>query len=113
MSLVHREAHVSPQLPDSRYLVRGIDLSMLRCDVSTFILNLGLSGILHTEDIEGACKAGTMARGGFPYLFWYTDPVAGNCAIYASQFLLSGNELLMELSLASRRAVLKSIPAKL
>ncbi|ETI27066.1 hypothetical protein G647_09748 [Cladophialophora carrionii CBS 160.54] len=99
----------TPQLSDDSHLraTVGEPLAgpMFRGAVDSPAWNFGLGGILNMEDVDGVCKKGTLTWGGLPNLFWWIDPAAGNCGIYASQIIPPGDAESMALAVAYRRDI--------
>ncbi|EXJ53307.1 beta-lactamase [Cladophialophora psammophila CBS 110553] len=99
----------SPQLLDEGSLVETVTAQgagpMFRGGVDGRAWNFGLGGILNMEDVEDVCKKGTMSWGGLPNLFWWIDPSAGNCGMYASQILPPGDLESINLAVAFRREI--------
>ncbi|KIW84619.1 hypothetical protein Z517_00007 [Fonsecaea pedrosoi CBS 271.37] len=99
----------SPQLSNDAYLNATMATPgagpMFRGGVDSSAWNFGLGGILNMEDVAGVCKKGTMTWGGLPNLFWWIDPAAGNCGIYASQLLPPGDPETMNLAVAFRKDI--------
>ncbi|KIV78526.1 hypothetical protein PV11_10235 [Exophiala sideris] len=85
--------------------VAGEAGAMYRAGVDSDGWNFGLGGILNTEDVEGVCKKGTLTWGGLPNLYWWIDPAAGNCGLYASQVLPPADKSSMDVSVAFRRDI--------
>ncbi|KIV81332.1 hypothetical protein PV11_03523 [Exophiala sideris] len=98
-----------PQLQDENHLlVHALNPTtgaMFRGGVESKAWNFGLGGILNMDDVEGVCKKGTLSWGGLPNLFWWIDPAAGNCGIYASQVLPPGDPISIDLGLDFRKEV--------
>ncbi|KIX92079.1 uncharacterized protein Z520_12233 [Fonsecaea multimorphosa CBS 102226] len=99
----------TPQLSDEASLVATVTEPgagpMFRGGVDSPAWNFGLGGILNMKDVDGICKKGTMSWGGLPNLFWWIDPTAGNCGMYASQIIPPGDLESMNLSVAFRREI--------
>ncbi|KIW37031.1 uncharacterized protein PV06_10664 [Exophiala oligosperma] len=98
-----------PQLADPRHLLVHTQNpktgGMFRNGVDSESWNFGLGGILTTAEVPGVCKKGTMSWGGLPNLFWWIDPVAGNCGIYASQLLPPGDPTSIALSVEFHKEI--------
>ncbi|KIW69789.1 hypothetical protein PV04_02121 [Phialophora macrospora] len=99
----------SPQLSDDSHLTATVNEPlagpMFRSGVDSAAWNFGLGGILNMEDVDGVCKKGTLTWGGLPNLFWWIDPAAGNCGMYASQLIPPGDAESMALALAYRKNI--------
>ncbi|KAL6242228.1 hypothetical protein RBB50_010776 [Rhinocladiella similis] len=98
-----------PQLADPKPLLAHTQDpnagAMFRNGVDSASWNFGLGGILTTADVPDVCRKGTLSWGGLPNLFWWIDPVAGNCGIYASQLLPPGDPTSIALSVEFRKEV--------
>ncbi|KIW17904.1 hypothetical protein PV08_05099 [Exophiala spinifera] len=98
-----------PQLADPKHLLEQtqhpIAGPIFRNGVESESWNSGLGGILTTVDVPGVCKKGTLSWGGLPNLFWWIDPAAGNCGIYASQLLPPGDPTSVALSVEFRKEI--------
>ncbi|KAL2829114.1 beta-lactamase/transpeptidase-like protein [Aspergillus pseudoustus] len=98
-----------PQLDDPKPLLAETQGSsggaMFRGGIDCNAWNVGLGGILTTIDVEGVCRKGTLSWGGLPNLFWWIDPMAGDCGMYASQILPPGDQISMELAVEFRREI--------
>jgi len=102
------ETMFKPQLADDKHLVAVVtppEGAMFRSGVESQAWNFGLGGILNMEDVDGICKKGTMTWGGLPNLFWWIDPAAETCGMYASQLLPPGDAASMALALDFRRSI--------
>jgi len=99
----------TPQLSDDKYLVatatETIAGPMFRAGVDSAAWNFGLGGILNMDDVDGVCKKGTMTWGGLPNLFWWIDPAAGSCGIYASQIIPPGDPESIALAVEFRKHI--------
>ncbi|EXJ76831.1 beta-lactamase [Capronia epimyces CBS 606.96] len=96
----------TPQLSDDQQLlakVTPLEGAMYRGGVDSKAWNFGLGGILNMEDVDGVCKKGSMSWSGLPNLFWWIDPAAGNCGMYASQLLPPGDPDSMALAVEFRK----------
>lgn len=99
----------TPQLLDNKDLVamatHPLTGPMFRAGVNSAAWDFGLGGILNREDVDGVCKNGTISWGGLPNLFWWIDPTAGNCGMYASQVIPPGDTESIALALAYRKSL--------
>ncbi|KAI1626753.1 putative penicillin-binding protein [Exophiala viscosa] len=111
------EMMFQPHLSDDSYLnahmAKSIESGMLRSGVESYAWNFGLGGILNMKDVDGLCKKGTMTWSGYANTYWWVDPSAGTCGMYASQLLATPSDpVSLDLYLAFRRHVYQQFASK-
>ena len=79
--------------------------AMMRSGVDGKEWNHSLGGLLNMEDVDGMCKRGTLSWSGIQHLFWWVDPQAGICGLYASQLMPPNDETTLKDAVEFRKDI--------
>ncbi|RJE19462.1 beta-lactamase [Aspergillus sclerotialis] len=91
--------HLSPEAKETLTGVLSPSFppgTMMRSGVDGKEWNHSLGGLLNMEDVDGMCKCGTLSWSGIQHLFWWVDPQAGICGLYASQLMPPNDETTLK-----------------
>ncbi|RAH75783.1 putative penicillin-binding protein [Aspergillus japonicus CBS 114.51] len=107
----------TPQLKDPRALLavtRDPELGpMVRAGVASEDWQYGYGGTLHTADVPGVCRRGTLSWQGMPNCYWWIDRASATCGLYMSQLMPAGDGPSMDLAIDFRREIFRRANASI
>lgn len=86
--------------------------AMMRSGIDGNEWDHSLGGLLCMGNVDGECKAGTLSWSGIQHLFWWVDPKAGICGLYASQLMPPNDKTVLESAVGFRRQMFERFGRK-